>query len=119
GQAELGGGGDFARQLAEQLGFDLILPPLAVHDVLELRMSGHGPLRGTPRAPSEHTSGAARAKSVKCAGVIFRRPREGKRHQNAGRACSSRPPRRTGPTWRASPVASSVSTAIAQSVAGP
>jgi hypothetical protein len=42
GHAELGRHGDLARQLAEQLGFHLILPPLAVHDVLELGMSGHG-----------------------------------------------------------------------------
>ena len=41
GQAELGRDGDFARQLGEQLGLDLILPPLAVHDVLELGMTGH------------------------------------------------------------------------------
>ena len=37
----------------------------------------------------------------------------------AGRACSSRPPRRTAATRAASPVPSSVSTAIAHSVAGP
>jgi hypothetical protein len=33
--------GDFARQLAEQLGLLSVLPPLAVHDVLELGMAGH------------------------------------------------------------------------------
>jgi len=41
GLAELRSGGDFAGELAEQLGARLILAPLAVHDVLELRMSGH------------------------------------------------------------------------------
>jgi hypothetical protein len=39
--------------------------------------------------------------------------------QNAGRASSSRPPSRTGAIRAARPVASSVSTATAQSVAGP
>ena len=42
GQADLGRHRDLARQLAEQLGLGLILPPLAVHDVLELGMAGHG-----------------------------------------------------------------------------
>ena len=36
GHAELGGDSDFAGKLAEQLRFRRILPPLAVHDVLEL-----------------------------------------------------------------------------------
>jgi len=44
GLAELGGRGDFSGELAEQLGARLILAPLAVHDVLELRMTGHNPL---------------------------------------------------------------------------
>ena len=44
GQAELGRDGDFARELAEQLGLHRVLPPLAVHDVLELRMPGHNRL---------------------------------------------------------------------------
>ena len=39
--------------------------------------------------------------------------------QNAGTACSRQPPSRTAPTRTASPVAGSVSTATAQSVAGP
>ena len=38
---ELGSDGDFARQLAEQLRLLSVLPPLAVHDVLELGMAGH------------------------------------------------------------------------------
>ncbi len=41
GGAELGRDGDFARELAKQLGLLRVLPPLAVHDVLELGMSGH------------------------------------------------------------------------------
>ena len=41
GQPVLGGDGDLARQLGEQLGAHLILAPLAVHDVLELGMAGH------------------------------------------------------------------------------
>ncbi len=40
-QALLGGQGDVPRQLGEQLGLRLILAALAVHDVLEFRMSGH------------------------------------------------------------------------------
>ena len=36
GHAELGGDGDFPRQLAKQLGLHRVLPALAVHDVLEL-----------------------------------------------------------------------------------
>jgi hypothetical protein len=39
------GDGDLACKLAKQLGFCRILPPLAVHDVLELRMSGHDPFQ--------------------------------------------------------------------------
>jgi len=56
GQAQLGRDRDLARELAEQLGFHLILPPLAVHDVLELGMAGHALLLddllldGPPRA---------------------------------------------------------------------
>ena len=42
GHAELRRHRDFARELAEQLGPDFVLPPLAVHDVLELGMTGHG-----------------------------------------------------------------------------
>src|SRR5207253_1661065 len=38
---ELGRDGDFPRQLAEQLRLLGVLPPLAVHDVLELGMAGH------------------------------------------------------------------------------
>ena len=53
GLAELGGGGDFARELAEQLGFNLILPPLAVHDVLELGMSSHRLLLNATGKPAE------------------------------------------------------------------
>ena len=41
-QAKLGGHRDFARELAEQLGLRFVRPPLAVHDVLELGMAGHG-----------------------------------------------------------------------------
>src|SRR4029079_4630692 len=41
GLAHFGGDRDFPRQLAEQLRFLGILPALAVHDVLELGMSGH------------------------------------------------------------------------------
>jgi hypothetical protein len=41
GQAHFGRHCDFARELAEQLGAHLILAPLAVHDVLELGMTGH------------------------------------------------------------------------------
>ena len=40
-QAELRGDGDFARQLGEQLGPLGVGRTLAVHDVLELGMSGH------------------------------------------------------------------------------
>jgi len=36
GRSHLGRDRDLARQLAEQLGLDRVLPPLAVHDVLEL-----------------------------------------------------------------------------------
>ena len=36
GQPQLGRDGDFAGELAEQLGPHRVLPPLAVHDVLEL-----------------------------------------------------------------------------------
>src|SRR5262249_37067700 len=39
--------------------------------------------------------------------------------QNSGCACCKIPPSRTAPTWRARPVASSVSTASAHNVAGP
>ena len=42
GQAVFRGDGDFARQLGEQLGALGVLLPLAEHDVLELRMAGHG-----------------------------------------------------------------------------
>jgi len=42
GQAHLGRNRDFARQLAEQFRLLGILPALAVHDVLELGMAGHG-----------------------------------------------------------------------------
>jgi hypothetical protein len=42
GHPKLGRDCDLARQLGEQLGLHRVLPPLAVHDVLELRMSGHG-----------------------------------------------------------------------------
>jgi hypothetical protein len=57
GQAELGGDGDFTRELAEQLGFHRILPPLAVHDVLELGMAGHDLLLdGAPRARSRRSA---------------------------------------------------------------
>src|SRR5262245_19876116 len=45
GQAHLGRDGDFARELAEHLRLDGVLPPLAVHDVLELGMAGQGSLR--------------------------------------------------------------------------
>src|ERR1700677_343473 len=41
GLAEFGGDGDFPRQLAEQFRLLGVLPALAVHDVLELGMSGH------------------------------------------------------------------------------
>ena len=50
GHAQAGGDGDLARQLAEQLGLRRILPPLAVHDVLELRMSSHDPSRSASTA---------------------------------------------------------------------
>ena len=61
GQPQLGRDGDFARELAEQLGLRRVLPPLAVHDVLELRMSGHGLLPrllndARPPAPDLATS---------------------------------------------------------------
>src|SRR5262249_4338655 len=47
-----------AREFAEQLGLGGILPPLTVHDVLELRMSGHGGLqRRAPRAPTGRRTG--------------------------------------------------------------
>jgi hypothetical protein len=42
GHAHLRGDEDFARQLGEQLGAHRIHAPLAVHDVLELTMAGHG-----------------------------------------------------------------------------
>ena len=41
GLAHLGRDRDFARQLAEQFRLLGVLPALAVHDVLELGMSGH------------------------------------------------------------------------------
>jgi hypothetical protein len=54
GQSQLGEDGDFPRQLSEQLGFGRILPPLAVHDVFELGMAGHGVLLdGLPRASAK------------------------------------------------------------------
>ena len=42
GHTRLGRDGDFARQLGEQLGAGRVGAPLAVHDVLELGMAGHG-----------------------------------------------------------------------------
>jgi uncharacterized protein DUF1236 len=42
GHAGLGRHRDLAGELGEDLGADRILPPLAVHDVLELRMASHG-----------------------------------------------------------------------------
>ena len=48
-QAHLGRHRDLARQLAEQLGALRVDAPLAVHDVLELRMAGHRNLRGRRR----------------------------------------------------------------------
>jgi hypothetical protein len=44
--AHLGRDGDFPRQLAEQFRLLGILPALAVHDVLELGMSGHADASG-------------------------------------------------------------------------
>uniref|UniRef100_A0A0N4ZGF4 LigA n=1 Tax=Parastrongyloides trichosuri TaxID=131310 RepID=A0A0N4ZGF4_PARTI len=41
GHARLGGDGDFARQLGEQLGPRRVCAALAVHDVLEFGMAGH------------------------------------------------------------------------------
>src|SRR5580692_1729497 len=41
GLAQFGGDGNFPRQLAEQFRFLGVLPALAMHDVLELGMSGH------------------------------------------------------------------------------
>ena len=41
GQAHLGGDGDFAGELGEELGADRVLLALLVHDVLELTMPGH------------------------------------------------------------------------------
>src|SRR5258708_12283307 len=51
GQSQLRRDGDFAREFSEQLGLRRILPPLAVHDVLELGVAGHGvaPRRPGPR----------------------------------------------------------------------
>jgi len=46
GWPHLGRDGDFPRQLAEQLRLLRILPALAVHDVLELGMSGHAGVSG-------------------------------------------------------------------------
>jgi len=40
-QPQLGGNRNLACQLAEQPGFRRILPPLAMHDVFELRMASH------------------------------------------------------------------------------
>ena len=48
GRAELGGDGDFARQLREELRAPRVGGALPVHDVLELRMTGHAIPR--PRA---------------------------------------------------------------------
>src|SRR6266568_4111321 len=49
GHPELRRHGDLACELREQLGARGILAPLAVHDVLELRMSGHGSFRDRRR----------------------------------------------------------------------
>jgi hypothetical protein len=46
-QPSLGGDGDFAGQLGEELGALLILAPLAEHDIFELTVTGHfSPLFG-------------------------------------------------------------------------
>jgi len=47
--AQLGRDGDFPRQLAEQFRLLGILPALAMHDVLELGMSGHAVPQGFVR----------------------------------------------------------------------
>jgi hypothetical protein len=44
GQTHLRRHGDFARQLGKQAGALLVLRALAVHDVLEFGMAGHGAL---------------------------------------------------------------------------
>ena len=46
GQPCLGRNRDLARELGKQLGARRVLAPLAVHDVLELRMAGHAKSRG-------------------------------------------------------------------------
>src|SRR5258708_22559641 len=63
-RAELGSHGDFTRQLAEHLRLLGVLPPLAVHNVLELGMSRHrssrfsasaiGTLQGRPYRTRAH-----------------------------------------------------------------
>src|SRR5665647_2160631 len=78
---------DLARELAEQLGADFVLLPLAVHDVLELGMTGHDRLR------SRRVKGRVLAR-----GYIGRAATKINYSQNLGRASSSTPPSRTGPT---------------------
>ncbi len=70
--AELGGHGDFARELAEQLGFGRILSPLAVHDVLELGMAGHRSLL-VPASPTNAPRAQPRDRRILGEGIDFRR----------------------------------------------
>src|SRR5262249_40257881 len=65
GHAELGGDCDLARELAEQLGFRRILPPLAVHDVLELGMAGHALLLDARPAPDHARSTKRRNRLIR------------------------------------------------------
>src|SRR6185503_9766063 len=50
GQSELGRYGDFAAELGEELSTDFVLLALAMHDVLELGMAGHGPVTASKTA---------------------------------------------------------------------
>ncbi len=59
GRAGLGRHGNLPRELGEQLGAHRILAPLAVHDVLELRMASHGLERLLGEVAGRQASGRA------------------------------------------------------------
>src|SRR5262249_12689902 len=92
-QTELGRNRDFTAELGEELSTDFVLLALAMHDVLELGMAGHGLTRslGLLLIWRIYTQGQSGNKAV-------RQP------QNPGFASSRIPPRRTAATRVARPV---------------
>src|SRR5918998_1390850 len=68
GQAHLGRDGDFAGELGEELGADRVDPALAVHDVLELGMSGHRGLRSGRARDAPATTGDLDGRLIEPAG---------------------------------------------------